>query len=64
MSDGLTPSQRLTVGIGRMVNNLAIERGISVERAIFMIECALQDLKRKPPVPPQPPAGEVDRKAA
>lgn len=54
-----TPGQRLTIGVGRLVNNLAIERGWSIERAIFALECELGELKRKPPSPPTPPVLEA-----
>lgn len=41
-----------------MVNNLAIERGISRTRAIALLEWILADLKAKPPPPPDGAAEE------
>lgn len=56
------------VGIERLVNNIAIERKVSRDRAIAMIEWVLADMKRQPPTPPSPPVGETEidaqRKAA
>lgn len=51
----------LRKAIERLVNNVAVANGISRDRAIFAIESVLQDLKRQPPTPPEPP---VVRKAA
>ncbi len=54
----------LKTGIERLVNNLAIEHGISRDRAIFLVESVLQDLKRKPPAPPEPPVVSVQLQKA
>lgn len=57
----MTPAQRLQVGIERLVNNLAIEQGLSRDRAIFLLESQLQDLKRRPPTPPESPIAEAPK---
>ena len=54
----------LKTGIERLVKNLAIEHNISLDRAIFLVESVLQDLKRPMPTPPEPPAGEISMQKA
>lgn len=58
----MTPG--LKTGIERLIHNLAVEHRVSRDRAIFLVECVLGDLKRTPPAPPEPPAGELSERRA
>ncbi len=49
----------LELAVSRLVHNLAVGKSLSRDRAIFAIECALNDLKRKAPTPPEPTAIDV-----
>lgn len=60
----MTPAEKLSFALERLVHNVAIERGISRERAIFLIECGLAEMKRRNPPPPTPPAAELETRAA
>lgn len=50
-----SPEELMEMGVERMVRNLAMDRGWSLDRAVFAVECVLQDLKRQQPTPPEPP---------
>lgn len=43
------------IGVERLVRNIAAAGCMSLDAAIFRVECVLQDLKRRPPKPPEPP---------
>ena len=59
----MTPQQALQVGIERLVHNTAEQYGLSYDRAIFLLESQLQDLKRRGPTPTDPPVVSMEKAA-
>lgn len=55
----MTSAEKLSFALERLVHNVGVERGISREQAIFLIESGLHDMKRPMPTPPEPPAVEA-----
>ncbi len=57
----MTDGQKVTLGVERLVHNLAVYFRISKNAAIFMLETELNKLKPKAPEPPAPPSGLTEQ---